>query len=201
MLHIIQADDHPLFRAGMRALLNQLDPEVVITEAGSLAELFTILAQKSQIDLILLDLVMPGMQHLDGVRAIIHAYPMFPIVVVSANENPYDIRQVLATGVSGYITKSLSHLMILKALKKVLAGDIYQPDILRKQVVYNNSTGFTERQQQVFLLVIEGLSNKEIAQLLAIKERTVKHHVAAILKYFGVKNRTQMLVKLHDQNT
>jgi len=180
-------------------LLSQLDTAVSITEAGNLDELLKILRSESQIDLILLDLVMPGMQHLDSVQAIVQRYPRFPIVVVSANENPYDIRQVLATGVSGYIPKSLSHLMILKALKKVLAGDIYQPDILRKQLVYHNSSGFTERQQQVFLLVIEGLSNKEIAQLLAIKERTVKHHVAAILKCLGVKNRTQMLVKLHDQ--
>ena len=197
MLKILAADDHPLFREGIRHFLLTLDSEVIILEAGSLQNTLEILRENSDIDLILLDLIMPGMNGLEGLRVLDECNPMIPIIILSASEDPDDISHTLAQGATGYIPKSSSSSVVIQAIKQVLAGEIYKPEILCKQESYQNPCGcLTHRQQEVLRLMVEGLSNKAIADKLFVSERTIKHHIAAIFRMLAVENRVQAMAKI-----
>ncbi len=197
MLKILVADDHPLFREGIRHFLMSLDAEVIILEAGSLQKTLEVLQKTTDIDLILLDLIMPGMNGLDGLHALEECNPAVPIIILSASEDPEDITKTLAHGVMGYIPKSSSSAVVIKAIQQVLAGEIYKPEILCKQESYQTCWQLTHRQQEVLRLMVEGLSNKAIADKLFVSERTVKHHVAAIFRMLDVENRMQAMAKIH----
>lgn len=197
MLKIVAADDHPLFREGIRHFLMTLDAEVVILEAGSLQKTLEILQQHADIDLILLDLVMPGMNGLEGLRVLDECHPMIPIVILSASESPENIATALARGATGYIPKSSSSSVVINAIRQVLAGEIYKPEILCKQENYQpRYNPLTHRQLEVLRLMLDGLSNKAIADKLFVSERTVKHHIAAIFKTLAVENRVQAMAKI-----
>ncbi len=197
MLKILAADDHPLFREGIRHFLLTLDSEVIILEAGSLQNTLEILRENSDIDLILLDLIMPGMNGLEGLRVLDECNPMIPIIILSASEDPDDIAHTLAQGATGYIPKSSSSSVVIQAIKQVLAGEIYKPEILCKQESYQNPCGgLTHRQREVLRLMVEGLSNKAIADKLFVSERTIKHHIAAIFRMLAVENRVQAMAKI-----
>ena len=195
MLKILQADDHPLFREGVSGFLAQLDPEVQIFQAASLGETLELVERQPDLDLVLLDLMMPGMEGFAGFAEIEKRNHSVPIVVISALETSYDINQAIAAGASGYIPKSYQPRQMLDALRQVLAGELYKPggDNHAKPPV-----DLTERQWQVLALLTSGHSNREIGDRLFISERTVKHHVAAIFKQLGVETRGQALAKLHE---
>lgn len=205
-MKILIADDHALFREGLRYVLARLgDDEVEVFQAKDGAEALALVAGHPDLDLILLDLAMPGMDGFAGLRALRARIPSVPVVILAASEEPADIRLALDGGAMGFIPKSSTSEVMLTALRLVLAGGVYLPPAFLERsrtgkggIVSATPTleklGLTARQFDVLRLLGQGKSNKEIAQALALAEGTVKLHVSAILKALDAVNRTQAVV-------
>ncbi|MDA5194293.1 LuxR C-terminal-related transcriptional regulator [Govanella unica] len=209
-MRVLIADDHSLFRQGCKLLLQEIDTNVEITESGDFEEAQAALAGKDIFDLILLDLRMPGLGEIEGVRRIRQLAPASPLVVLSALDDPYYAQKTMECGAAGFIPKSSNPSVIANALKLILAGGSYVPPSLMNRP----STGpksdksrrpsedlyeavekvLTPRQMDVMRLLAKGESNKGIADALGLSEGTVKVHVAAILKALNAANRTQAVL-------
>lgn len=210
MLRVLIADDHPLFRSGLRGLLAKLDDQMSIVEAGNFGDARQ-RATESAFDLILTDLRMPDMEGFEGIRLLKSAARDTPVVVISGYESKHNAEQALAAGAVGFIPKSSSVEVMLNALKLVRLGEIYMPPslIYGSQIQADDDASqrpttptprifdptllapLTHRQYDVLALLGQGKSNKDIADTLGISEGTVKVHVGAILKVLGATNRTQ----------
>ena len=207
-LRILVADDHALFRAGLRHLLKDSSGEPEIVEARDFQEAAQCLSQAGDFDLLLLDLNMPGMEGFAGVRQLCAQAPDVPIVVVSVRDEAQDVRRALDAGAMGYIPKSSTPEVMVSALRLVLAGGIYLPPNLlvgpTSELASDGSDQgdpqsdllkrLTLRQRDVLALLAKGKSNKEIAEVLGLAPGTVKIHVSRILRAFGVQNRTQAVI-------
>ena len=201
------ADDHPLMREGVRQVLAQLEPAIEIIDAHDYPSLFAQTAQHADLDLALVDLNMPGFVGMQGITQYRHRFPDIPLVVLSASESPHDIRSALEAGALGYIPKAASTAVMLAALRQVLAGNIYVPACLGDSHAGLHSvapadfealqhSGLTARQMEVARLLAQGCANKAIAGMLAMSEGTVKVHIAAIFRAFGVTNRTEAVLEI-----
>ncbi|MGY3038908.1 DNA-binding NarL/FixJ family response regulator [Rhodanobacter sp. TND4EL1] len=202
MTHLLIADDHPLFRAALRLAARDSLPDCEITEAADLAEVFQLLQATPDTDLILLDLHMPGSHGLSGLAALRGQHPGLAVLVVSAHDEPRIVRRVLDHGAAGFIPKSASPSEIGAAIRRVLDCGTWLPPALADAVaalpadpadtdLASRLARLTEQQSRVLALLAEGLLNKQIADRLAIQERTVKAHVTAIFEKLKVRNRTQ----------
>jgi DNA-binding NarL/FixJ family response regulator len=199
--HVAIVDDHPLFRDALRQTLAAGFEDLRLSEAGSIEELGQLLGN-GIVDLVLLDLSMPGVQGFSGLIYLRALAPEIPIVVVSANESPLTIRRCLDFGASGYIPKSLSVARIKEAVAAVLAGEIWVPaEIAADAHEEADIAGLIERlatltpqQVRVLMMLGEGLLNKQIAYQLGVSEATVKAHVSAILQKLRVESRTQAVI-------
>ncbi|MDB5558157.1 MAG: DNA-binding response regulator [Enterovirga sp.] len=177
-------------------------PGCVIREASGLDELNTLLAQEREVDLLLLDLAMPGAQGFSGLIYLRAQFPDVPIVIVSASEEPVVIRRAVEFGASGFIPKSLDTEGIGNAIRTVLSGDIWAPPDVdldtaedRELIDLMRRIGrLTPQQMRVLMMLSEGLLNKQIAYELNVSEATVKAHVSAILQKLGVDSRTQAVI-------
>jgi DNA-binding NarL/FixJ family response regulator len=199
---IVIADDHPLFRGALRQAVRSLLADAEIVEAGGLEELTAALSKEHRVDLILLDLTMPGVQGFSGLVFLRAQHPDIPVVIVSANEDTVVIRRALEFGASGFIPKSLDSEEIGVAIQAVLAGDSWTPpdvelgpseegeiaDLMRRLAM------LTPQQVRVLMMLSEGLLNKQIAYELGVSEATVKAHVSAVLQKLGVESRTQAVI-------
>jgi DNA-binding NarL/FixJ family response regulator len=202
-MKVLIADDHAIFRQGLRAVLDSLSENIVIDEAADVAAALKCAADDPP-DLVLLDLRMPGMDGFSGISAFRKRFPLAPIVVLTASEESDDVFRALAAGASGYLAKSASASVILDALRLVLVGGIYVPRGLvagaevavPANAVPSNidAPRLTGRQNEVLSLIADGHANKEIAHRLGTSEGTVKAHVTAIMRQLGVRNRVQMLL-------
>lgn len=201
---IIIVDDHPLFRRALnQALASSLDGAEIV-EAGSLDELTAKLAEDSAIDLVLLDLTMPGVQGLSGLLFVRAQYPEIPVVIVSASEDPATIRGAISFGASGFVPKSQPVEGIRTAVRKVLDGEIWVPSDIdlanqgkeASELIGRLST-LTPQQVRVLMMLGEGLLNKQIAYRLNVSEATIKAHVSAILQKLGVDSRTQAVIAIN----
>ncbi len=193
-MRLLVIDDHPLFRSGIADVLRDLGDAITVTEVDSCEEALGILQADSEFTLILLDLNLPGMDGMTGLSKLRDVAPATPIVVLSASENTAKIKQAINSGAKGYIPKSANREIILNALRLVLSGGVYLPvNIMDVPIPAGSSEEqpLTPRQRDVLRWLARGKSNKEIAALLGMAENTVRVHVAAILKYLGVKNRTE----------
>jgi DNA-binding NarL/FixJ family response regulator len=200
-MKILLADDHPLFREGVKPVLLKLDRRVTLIEAHDYPSAFTAMHKAKEVDLALLDLYMPGMSGLDGVTRFRAAFPDIPVVVLSASEQVEDIQKLLAAGALGYITKASPSDVILDALQQVLAGGIYVPPSLIELPAeeeaprpLNNNQALTARQLQVLREMAKGLSNRQIGEVLQVTEGTVKLHVTSIFRLLRVNNRTEAVL-------
>lgn len=196
------ADDHPLFRGALRQTLEGLFDGVAISEAGSLEAVTEILERGDEVDLVLLDLNMPGVRGYSGLMYLRAQYPAVPVVVVSANEDPATIRRCMEFGAAGFVPKSLGTDEIRNALSTVMAGDLWTPPDVDLSAVPADETAklvqrlstLTPQQVRVLMMLSEGLLNKQIAYELGVSEATVKAHVSAILQKLGVESRTQAVI-------
>ncbi len=201
---ILIVDDHPLFRRALNQALAASLHAAEIIEAGSLDELTERLAADSAVDLILLDLSMPGVQGLSGLLFLRAQYPEIPVVVVSASEDPGTIRGAIGFGASGYVPKSQPADRIRTAVRTVLDGEIWVPPDIdlagegkeTSELVARLST-LTPQQVRVLMMLGEGLLNKQIAYRLSVSEATIKAHVSAILQKLGVDSRTQAVIAIN----
>ena len=195
-------DDHPLFRGALRQVLEGSFPAVVIDEAGTLDEVTVLLTRLDDVDLVLLDLAMPGVRGFSGLLLLRAQFPTVPVVVVSATEDPSAMRRTIEFGASGFIPKSLGVEAIRMAVTTVLAGDVWTPPDARLDAIADDEAAavarrlatLTPQQVRVLMMLSEGLLNKQIAYELTVSEATVKAHVSAILQKLGVESRTQAVI-------
>jgi DNA-binding NarL/FixJ family response regulator len=199
---IVIADDHPLFRGALRQAIGSLMPKARVLEASGLEELQGTLVADKEVDLILLDLSMPGVQGFSGLISLRAQYPHVPVVIVSASEEPTVIRRAIDFGASGFIPKSLNVDSIGAAIQTVLAGETWTPPDVDLTATEDKETAdlvrrlatLTPQQVRVLMMLSEGLLNKQIAYELSVSEATVKAHVSAILDKLGVDSRTQAVI-------
>jgi DNA-binding NarL/FixJ family response regulator len=199
------ADDHALFRAGLRLLLTDACGPAEVRQAGSFPDLKALLEANSEVDLAVVDLAMPGMRGAASIRELRHTYPRLRCVVMSGSEQRQDVLDALAAGAIGYIPKSLDPEAMVAAIQQVLGGGIYAPTLLLTEPVEmdepsstvdpNVMAMLTPRQYDVLRLLGKGQANKEIARALDISEGTVKIHLAAIFRVLEVRNRTEAVLK------
>ncbi|KNC65734.1 response regulator transcription factor [Pseudoalteromonas ardens] len=203
MNQFLIADDHPLFREALKgALQNQFDG-LEIFESENFEQTLQQLSEQDELDLLLLDLHMPGNGDLYGLIRIREDYPSLPIVVVSGSEDLTVISKVMGYGAMGFIPKASSSQEIVEALNQVLEGDVWLPASLKDQIaeldgedkqLAQQIASLTPQQYKVLQYLHEGLLNKQIAYELNISEATVKAHITAIFRKLGVYNRTQAVL-------
>ena len=214
MYQVLIADDHPLFREAIARVIDDGFPGSTLLEASDLDSALAVAGRHGDLDLVLLDLNMPGMQGLGGLVRLRNLFPTLPAVIVSAEEEKRVILQTITYGAVGFITKSTPRKQMIQALEQVLAGSIYLPaDIIRAgSGAGEESTAarrepedlsdvlatLTRKQLQVFERMSRGDSNKVIAYQLNIAESTVKAHVSAILRKLGATNRVQAILSAGD---
>ncbi len=206
-LTVLVADDHWVSRTGMRHLLLQLDEDVDLVEAADFDEALAAVSAQTKLDLIILDLLMPGMEAFDGLSALRAEAGLTPIIVMTMIEDRRYALRAIDLGAMGYIPKTGDPDDTLKAVRQVLAGEVYLPrDLLEsaspagedergllttRAEAEERLARLTRRQLDVFWLLGEGKSNIEIARALDISEFTARQHVSAILRKLEFTNRTQ----------
>ena len=217
-LRLLVVDDHPLFRVGLWHLLNQLADNIEIVEASNVDQAKSQLVDGTDFDIVLVDLLMPGMEGFENLKEICQMVAQTPVVVVSVKERAEDVRGAIDAGAMGYIPKSSSPQVLVQALKLVLSGGVYLPPHLLG-VTHAVSDAWTEarepaepafsgplgrltpRQRQVLSLLAEGKSNKEIASELGLAAGTVKIHVSSIFKALNVNNRTLAVIAANEMRS
>jgi DNA-binding NarL/FixJ family response regulator len=200
--HLLIADDHPLFRGALREAVNGVFERADIGEAGTFEEVTELLERGGEVDLVLLDLRMPGVRGFSGLMYLRAQYPGLPIVVVSANDDPAVIRRCMEFGASGFIPKTLGVEALRQAIARVLQGEVWTPpdvDLTRGTDADSAATiarlaTLTPQQVRVLMMLSGGLLNKQIAYELGVSEATVKAHVSAILQKLDVESRTQAVI-------
>ena len=202
-LSVLIADDHPMVRDALTRVVQQLGGEVQVREAGDYAALQGCIATALP-DLLLVDLNMPGMNGMDGLRRLRSQFPSLAIVVASGQDDPATIRAALAIGVNGFIPKVDPPELLLQALRVVRAGGVYIPALTLGDFrdglppVGPGAAGLTPRQLDVLRLLLKGEPNKLIARQLGLTEGTVKIHIAAILRALQARNRTEAVVRARE---
>jgi DNA-binding NarL/FixJ family response regulator len=199
---IVIADDHPMFRDALRLALASALPGAEVVEAGTLGGVTAELEDGPAVDLVLLDLNMPGMQGFAGLAYLSAQYPEVPIAVISANEEPRVMRRAIDAGASGYIPKSVRTEDMRAALHTLAQGELWiPPGVDLDAAVSDEAAALTARvasltpqQLRVLMMLNDGLINKQIAYELGVSEGTVKAHVSAILQKLGVISRTQAVI-------
>jgi DNA-binding NarL/FixJ family response regulator len=198
------ADDHPLFRGALKQALAGLAGVGSILEAGDFEATKTVIAANEDVDLLLLDLAMPGASGLSGLFSLRGIHSAVPIVVVSAHDDPETIRRALELGASGFISKSASMEDIRNAVQTVLSGGIAAPAGVDLGVerdpeisdLIKRLQSLTPQQTRVLSMLAEGKLNKQIAYELSVSEATIKAHVSAVLQKLEVDSRTQAVILL-----
>jgi DNA-binding NarL/FixJ family response regulator len=207
-LEVLIADDHPLFREALAEVVGQISRACRCLEAAGLEETLQLARDTPDLDLILLDLMMPGMDGIAGLTMLRHEVPAVPIVVVSAKTERAAVMEAISHGAIGFITKTSPRNVMVNALLQVLEGGIYLPtDVVRQfeseppppaeaaaKVPRNLLTTLTRKQLLVLERLAKGESNKQIARALSLAEPTVKAHVSAILRKLNVQSRASAIV-------
>jgi len=199
---LVIADDHPLFRGALREAVSGLLEQLEIAEAGTFDEVAALLERGGEVDLILLDLTMPGVRGFSGLMYLRAQYLSVPIIVVSANDDPAAIRRCMEFGASGFIPKTLGVEAMRAAISRILGGGVWTPPDIDLTAGSDAETSalmarmatLTPQQVRVLMMLSEGLLNKQIAYELSVSEATVKAHVSAILQKLGVESRTQAVI-------
>jgi two-component system nitrate/nitrite response regulator NarL len=203
-LKVLIVDDHALVLHGFALSVLELFPDAEVLEANSLESALATVRRNPDLSLVLFDLHLDSDDGLTGVRRMIEALEGVPLIVISASDESADVIDSVRAGAKGYILKSGSTALLEHAISLVLSGETYVP--LPRTVLVSAVAAeperptnhmldrLTDRQRDVFQLLLAGHSNKEIARSLGVLEGTVKVHVRAIMQKLGVKNRTQVAV-------
>ena len=202
-MHVLIADDHPLVRDALLRVVRMIEPGSRVDEAGDFAAVIACV-ERSTPDLLLLDLNMPGMDGLAGLRRLRQRFPSLATVVASGQDDPVTIRAALAAGASGFVSKADPAPLLLHALRLVLDGGVYVP--ARMLDDFHNGapragadpSGLTPRQLDVLDLLLVAQPNKQIARTLGLSEGTVKIHIAAILRALRARNRTEAVLRARE---
>ena len=201
MLNVLVVEDHALVREGLLATLGGLGSDTRTIGVPDANEAIGVL-ENEDIDMMILDLMLPGTKGQTFLPLVRRRFPTVPVVVLSALDDADTVSRVMKAGASGFVSKSGSSTELLDALRAVLSGDIYLPAKLQELVNRSDVAqgdgkalvqrfGLTPAQARVLELLAEGRSNRQIGELLGLTEGTVKIHASAIIKAMGVSNRSE----------
>jgi DNA-binding NarL/FixJ family response regulator len=198
---ILVVDDHALVREGLCQVLQGFDPKEVteVLQAATCTRALELAHFNRDLDLVLLDYLLPDMNGLAALEIFAQRHPELPVVILSGSANPSVVQQAMALGAAGFVTKSSLSDTLLNALRLILAGGVYQPDSFSPlsdsaegaRTKFTTPPVLSPRQQDVLLLLLKGLTNRQICEQLSLGAETVKFHVSNILRIFGVSTRTQ----------
>lgn len=201
-MRILLADDHELVCDGFKAVIERHEPDAEVTTARSFDEAFSLVLSKGCYDITLLDLNMPGMQGLDGLKRMVAQCPSSAVAIITGMVTKAVATSALAAGAKGFIPKTLSGSKLILALRLLAAGEVYAPvDLMRPTGAIEGlkvvgAEVLTPRELEVAAMLVKGASNKEIARQLDLQEVTVKLHVRNLCRKLETKNRTQIAVRL-----
>ena len=208
-MKLLIVDDHGLVREGLKAILGQSDLKAECLEAWDETSIWQCLKQHPDVNLVLLDIQLPGLSGMDLLKRIAKEHPAMPIIMLSADHDSSTVSQALQWGASGFMPKNSLNQVLMSAIRLVLAGGVYIPPEallkstpkppsaqINKAALQLETLGLTNRQLDVLRLLVKGLSNKRISRQIDLAEATVKIHIRGILRTLGVTNRTEALVKL-----
>lgn len=201
-VRVLIADDHPLVLGALRRAVSGAIPGASIHEAADFESLAAALEETPDMDLVLLDLTMPGVHGFSGLLFLRSERPGVPVIVVSANEDRAVMRHCIEFGAAAYIPKSLDVETMRAAIRKVIEGGQWTPPDLdfaqqpnrEASALARRLSSLTPQQVRVMMMLSQGLLNKQIAYELGVSEATVKAHVSAILQKLGVDSRTQAVI-------
>jgi DNA-binding NarL/FixJ family response regulator len=201
-IRVVIADDHPLIRGALRGAVTGICQSEEVFEAGSLEEAVALLEADADVDLLLLDLNMPGMKGFSGLTYLRAQFPAVPVMVVSATIDRGTMRRCIDFGAAGFLPKTLDIEAMRHAMRIVLGGGTWTPAEVDLSAPADKETSdlvkrlasLTPQQMRVLMMLSEGLLNKQIAYELSVSEATVKAHVSAILTKLGVESRTQAVI-------
>lgn len=199
---IIIVDDHPLVRGAIVQALQKSGPGITLTETGNLDECLAVLADDDDVDLVLLDLHMPGTSGFAGLFMIHALYPDLPVAIISATDDAAVIQRCIDFGALGFIPKTAQIDVISDAVSQIIDGTVWLPEDYQGSTSPNEEDAqlaaridrLTPQQMRVMMMLTEGLLNKQIAYELDISLATVKAHVSAILRKLEVHSRTQAVI-------
>lgn len=211
-MRILLVDDHVLFREGIALLLRPMLPEAEVLEAGSIDEAFERASSAPRLDLVLMDLGLPGVSGLEGIGMFRERFPDVPVVALSSADDADTVLRAIDAGAMGYVPKSSSSGVLRGALQVILAKGIYLPPAVflserahatapqapapkpHDSKVTPASLGLTPRQADVLWLILEGKSAKIVSRELGLSASTVKVHTSAVLRALNVTTRTQAVI-------
>ena len=207
-LRILLADDHPLFRKGMRALLTATSGLEVVGEATTGSEVVE-LAGTLQPDVILMDLQMPGINGIEATRQILHTSPHIRILVVTLFEDDASVFTALRAGARGYVLKDAQEEEMLRAIRAVGSGEaIFSPAIATRLMDYFAAPRpavakelfptLSEREREILQLIARGSTNNDIARQLSLSVKTVSNYVSNIFSKLQVADRAQAIIRARD---
>lgn len=222
-MKIIVADDHALFRDALAQYIERSDPNVTVILSQDFHGVVDAILSDPDVDLVMLDLRMPGMNGLQGLQSLKKMYPAIPVILLSGLAENKDVEDAIKLGASGYFPKTLPGKVMLQGIYKIIQGDVFIPldhntnDLMPSH--FSDTTSFqkndswgapsggskkdlhlTPREKEVLGYLSRGVSNKEIAQALNLQVVTIKLHVRGVCKKLGVKNRTQAALKAQQNN-
>lgn len=220
-MKLLLADDHGLFREALVQYIQRAEPDADVIVARDIHEVMEIMAAHEAVDLVLLDMRMPGMNGLQGLRKLRETYPRLPIALMSGLAEKADVEEALQIGISGYFPKTLSGKAMMKGLRDIMDGrNFIAMDHNTNSLMPSNFDGIpgkrsdvpqqasavripdnvnlTPREKEVLIFLLRGISNKEIASEMGLQVVTIKLHVRGICRKLGAKNRTQAALIAQD---
>jgi DNA-binding NarL/FixJ family response regulator len=193
-IRVLVVDDHPIMRFGIATIIDATPDMTTVAQAGSGEEAVELYEQHLP-DITLMDLRLPGMSGVDAIRAIMARHRNAKFVVLTTYEGDEDIHQALEAGARSYIIKGMPHNALVSALRRVHAGGRFlPPPVSRALSSRTPNSDLSSREREVLKLIVNGRSNREIANDLGITESRVKCHVGVILLRLNVSDRTQAAV-------
>jgi DNA-binding NarL/FixJ family response regulator len=206
-VRVLIAEDHPLFREGMRGRLDRVADVAVVGEAASGDEAVE-LAQKLEPDVILMDIKMPGLNGIEATREIQRANPQIGILVLTMFEDDDSVFAAMRAGAKGYLLKDSGGEGVVHAIRAVASGEaVFGPGVAERMIGFFSAPRaapkrafpeLTKREEEVLSLVAQGKSNREIARQLFVSLKTVRNHVSNILLKLQVADRAQAVIRARD---
>jgi DNA-binding NarL/FixJ family response regulator len=207
-MRILICDDHALFRDGLELVLREVDADCDFLSLPDGESVLAAVAEDDDLDIVLLDLALPGADGFSILRALRRDHPTVPVVVLSASESVEDMRKALDLGASGYIPKSSPGPVLQSAIRLLLSGGVYVPKELIEagpappmhgvRSAPRDTASLSPRQRDVLRLIAEGKTNADIGKSLAIAPGTVKSHVRRVFEELGVGNRTEAAIRYRE---